>query len=94
MSTTYVAGWNTPGYLPEMEPAEFDNTPDAFAYLITEVERMWDEDMSTPEGYEDMGDERWLPVHTALHNAPGIPFAATTVDGVVEVWIVEGERAE
>lgn len=29
----FVAGWNMPGYMPDSEPAEFDNAEDARAYI-------------------------------------------------------------
>jgi hypothetical protein len=33
MPYKYVAMWNLPGCLPEMEPAEFDNAVDAFDFM-------------------------------------------------------------
>lgn len=33
----YVAGWNSSGYLPDNEPAEFDDADDARAYLAQEM---------------------------------------------------------
>ena len=39
----YVAGWNTPGYLPDNTPAIFDNTADAWEYLRYEADRCADE---------------------------------------------------
>jgi len=33
----YVAGFNMPGYLPDSEPAEFDNAEDARAYIAEEM---------------------------------------------------------
>lgn len=39
----YVAGWNMPGYLPDMEPAEFDNAQSAANFLADEMERVADE---------------------------------------------------
>ena len=41
--TRFVAGWNMPGYLPEMEPAVFDHLGDAIAFLIDEINRIADE---------------------------------------------------
>lgn len=29
----YVAGWNMPGFMPDSEPAEFDNADDALEYI-------------------------------------------------------------
>lgn len=56
----YVAMWNTPGCLPEMEPAEFDTPQEGWAFLREEIERAWDED---PE--DAAGD--WIAAHTAIH---------------------------
>jgi hypothetical protein len=35
--TKFTAGWNTPGYLPETDPAEFDNFYEARDYLTDEL---------------------------------------------------------
>lgn len=37
--TAYVAGWNMPGCLPEMEPAEFETLAEAWDYLAEEIAR-------------------------------------------------------
>ena len=42
-SERWVAGWNMPGYLPDSEPAEFDNAEDAKQYIIDAVKRAEDE---------------------------------------------------
>ena len=34
----YIVGWNMPGYLPESEPAEFDDFYDATQYLIATLD--------------------------------------------------------
>lgn len=39
----YVAGWNMPGCLPYMEPAEFDDAQSAANFLADEMERAADE---------------------------------------------------
>ena len=66
-SNKYVAGWNTPGYLPEMEPQEFDSAHDAVGFLCDAVHRFWDEDYDSYEDWEGV-DAKWLPIHTDLHN--------------------------
>lgn len=33
----YAAGWNMPGYMPDSDPAEFDDADDARAYIIEEM---------------------------------------------------------
>jgi hypothetical protein len=45
----WVAGWNMGGYLPETDPAVFDNLTDATAYLRETVETWLDQDYETPE---------------------------------------------
>jgi hypothetical protein len=53
----YVAVINTPGYLPEAEPAEFDTARQAWLFLATERQREEDERWdSLPE------DEQWAQV--------------------------------
>ena len=41
--TTYVAGWNMPGYLPDMEPACFDTAAEAWEWLRDEAQHCADE---------------------------------------------------
>lgn len=50
----YVAGWNMPGYMPDSEPVEFDDADDARQYLITELERVEEE-----EGHACTPDTVW-----------------------------------
>lgn len=35
----FVAGWNMPGYMPDIEPAEFDDVDNALQYIIDSVKR-------------------------------------------------------
>jgi len=51
----YAAGWNDPGYLPEMEPEEFRGLEDARRFLIAEAKRR--EDESADCGAEDEATE-------------------------------------
>jgi hypothetical protein len=48
MPKRWIAGYNAAGYLPEMEPAEFDDFGEAVQFLVEELEldaeRMADED--------------------------------------------------
>ncbi len=71
----YVAIINTPGYLPwDDEPPTFETAREAWQYLVSEVERSWDE---YPEDTNGAGIE----AHTALHNIdqsqPGTVYAPT-----------------
>ncbi len=84
----YIAGWNTPGCLPDSaeELPRFDTREDAVAYLVENVDRFWDEDYEM--GFQDvklLADEKWLPVHTALH--VGLPLTTVTADGSLVFWI-------
>ena len=36
----WVAGWNMPGCLPEMDPARFDDWEDASAFIRAELETL------------------------------------------------------
>ena len=36
LNTYYVAGWNIPGCLPEMEPQTFENEADANEWIVQE----------------------------------------------------------
>lgn len=77
---SYVAGRRAPGK-PDAgpRPAEFTEFHDAVTHLVQWVERLWDADYeasySKPGevGIREAADARWLPIHTALHNASS-PF--------------------
>jgi hypothetical protein len=49
--TKYVAGWNMPGYMPEMEVAEFDSFEDAKGFIQDELEVAADSS-DEPEEYD------------------------------------------
>jgi hypothetical protein len=71
----YVATINVPGYLPmDDEPPTFDTAREAWQYLVSEVDRAWDD---FPE--DDNG--ACLEVHTAMHNLdqsqPGTVYGPT-----------------
>ncbi|WP_163831995.1 hypothetical protein [Spartinivicinus ruber] len=36
---TYLAGWNVPGYLPEVEPATFSTHSEALDYIKDEIKQ-------------------------------------------------------
>ena len=104
---TYTAGWNIPGCLPDTteDAATFDTFNEAVAYLAQEAERFWDQDQDLMgaqdyTGPEDAADARWLPVHTALHNAPVThddgthTFSETCGDGHLTFWIQPTEEGE
>lgn len=84
----YVAGWNTPGCLPESDPAIFDNETDAIRYLSDAVERFWDDDYSAyaTEAGRDAADEKWLDVHSNLPYETA-PFNITNNDRSLTFWV-------
>jgi hypothetical protein len=51
LTPRYVAGWNMPGYLPDSEPAEFDDADDAMEYLKEAAKQIiastFDDEMET-----------------------------------------------
>jgi hypothetical protein len=52
--TSFVAGWNQPGYLPDNEPEAFDSIVDAAAYLRDELERAHEAEL------DDEGDVQFF----------------------------------
>jgi hypothetical protein len=46
---TYIAGWNMPGYLPNVEPEEFATRTEAVEYLRGIVGQWLDEDWEEPD---------------------------------------------
>jgi hypothetical protein len=71
----YVATVNTPGYLPQDDdPPVFDTPREAWRYLVSEVERSWDD-------YPEDGNGACVEAHTQLHNInqdePGVVYAPT-----------------
>jgi len=79
---TWVAGWNMPGYLPEVDPEGFDTWEGAHAYIVESVERAWDSGE----------DADYLDSHTELHAAtPGEPYWVSVEGDRVRYWVVAGE---
>ena len=50
----FVAGWNMPGYLPEMEPGEFDTADEARDFLVDEINRIGDDYWEDEELLEEV----------------------------------------
>ena len=40
----FIAGWNLPGCLPEMEPAVFDSEEEASQFISDEMRKFYEED--------------------------------------------------
>jgi hypothetical protein len=61
--TCWIAGWNLPGCLPEMDLAEFDTEEDAWSFIRDEMERYLDLDLGIDpyvywvEQYDEITDE-------------------------------------
>ena len=81
----YIAGWNIPGYLPESEPAIFDNETDAIYYLSYTINRLWDEDYLGDESHEAI-DNRWMDLHSSLPYETA-PFNVQNGDGSLTFWV-------
>ena len=48
----YIAGWNMPGYLPEVDPWVTDNYGDAVEYLLDEMAR-YSETLDNDNDYDE-----------------------------------------
>lgn len=80
LTPRYVAGWNMPGYMPDNEPAEFDNKEDAKEYIIETLKRFEDE---AQEGGE---------AETYCHGAEDINLAGDTFSqqiGNYVFWVTQ-----
>lgn len=84
----YIAGWNIPGYLPESDPAIFDNETNAIRYLSDTVDRFWDEDYEadTTEENRDKADVKWLDVYSNLPYETA-PFNIANNDRSLTFWV-------
>lgn len=45
----WIAGWNLPGCLPEMEPVVFDSKEDAEEFIANEIEFVSGDDLLGPD---------------------------------------------
>ena len=86
-STLYVAGWNKPGYLPESEPAVFDNETDAIRYLSDTVDRFWSEENNDSNSVWRSGQGGiWSRVHANLPFETA-PFNIANNDHTLTFWV-------
>ena len=81
----YIAGWNIPGCLPEVEPAIFDNQMDAICYLTDAADRFWDEDYLGDERHEAI-DNLWMDLHSSLPYETA-PFNIQNGNGSLTFWV-------
>ena len=69
---TYVAMWNLPGCLPEMEPMQFDTPEEAREALLEEVNRCREhaEDVGPSNDPDDDNATKWHEMWHSIKNAP------------------------
>lgn len=93
--TTYIAGTNTPGCMPDPDAlVEFDNPRDAWQHLVDECDRAWDDYPNDPNG-------ACVEAHTLLSlqnwDVPGDLLTKTPgYDGnhdLGTVWFVQEDRS-
>ena len=84
----YVAGWNTPGCLPEVDPEIFDNETDAIRYLTDAVARFWDEDYAQDTTWDawNKADDKWADVFGNLPYETA-PFNVCDNDRSLTFWV-------
>lgn len=77
----FVAGWNTPGYMPDSEPSEFDNAEDAKRSIIESVKHA--------EGSaETEAQAEALSAFAEVIPLENDEFSVTGPDGLV-YWVTE-----
>lgn len=94
----FAAGWNTPGYMPDSEPQEFDDFDDAKAYLIDTLLMLESDDgeganacrsEGDAEGFErlEANAEEYRAAAEALNHETAAPVAFNA--GAFAFWILE-----
>lgn len=81
----YSVGWNMPGYLPDSEPARFDDADSAREYLAEEIEQHADEIAETDESLANEMGEDAKRILTMDGNKSAADFGATL--GGWHYWI-------
>lgn len=89
----YVAGWNVPGYLPESEPAIFDNETGAIRYLSDTVDRFWDDDYAREDESHEDADNRWADVFSNLPYETA-PFNIANNDHSLTFWVTVVSKSD
>lgn len=79
----YSAGYNLPGYLPEMDPAEFTDRDEAIQFLQEELR----DSMNDPNEYSD-GEVENAIVELLEAAQIGVNFSYFAPDGYV-YWLHE-----
>ena len=83
--SSYIAGWNMPGYLPETDPETFDTLADAAEYLRETLARWLDEDGAP----EDMTAADIIIIDPVAGYADGWYTPASGGAGI-HLWATEG----
>lgn len=83
----WVAGWNTPGYLPWNEPDEFETWTDARDYLVAELDRETQLDVN--DGDDRAASDFAHAADTLRAQPEGVPVTVNAAG--VAYWIEEGD---
>lgn len=86
----FTAFYGMPGYMPEVEPAEFETFDEARAYLFETVSRFWDEDAES-ETYRSDADDRWALLYGHLQLATEQDFCESDGDNNLTFHIYQLE---
>ncbi len=80
----YAAGWNMPGYMPEMDVVHFDNFDDAKQYIIDELLNQADQSGALDE--EDLAEDYNEAAEDT--NLESRPFSVGPLDQYI-YWVDE-----
>ena len=87
----WVAGWNSPGCLPEMEPAGFETWEEARDFIAEELERFADSESEQEDGRPIADEEAARRIAEWLNESAGEDEdVSQNVAGLV-YWIARGE---
>jgi len=84
--TQYLATVNQPGYLPmDDDPPVFDTIPEAWAYLVGELDSDWTGEYDLDHDKEAV-DARYVDAHTFMHGDPR-DVGSVHVDGPTDTHL-------
>lgn len=97
----YIAGWNMPGYLPEMEPAGFFTWEAAVAFIRDAVDELFDQyhwvgdDVTegTMDAYREESETCLALIDSIKRDDPGVPFTFTHDVENLTYWVVVNVEA-
>lgn len=70
----FVAIINQPGYLPEVDPVEFETCAEAWGYIVSELEFNWDQAEAIGDSDHDYSEALTL-LHSWDQSKPGYVVA-------------------